>query len=103
MRFQLVDANKADMPVERMCTLLDVSVSGFYAWKSRVPCQRQLDDMIVLAHIRAQFATSHQTYGVPRMFEELRVNIAAEVCAGRLFRYIPFFRIACKKPVFGAR
>jgi len=60
------------MPVDRMCALLDVSVSGFYAWKTRLPCQRQLDDMIVLAHIRAQFATSNQTYGAPRMFEELR-------------------------------
>jgi len=72
MRFQLVDANKAAMPVERMCALLDVSVSGFYAWKTRVPCRRQLNDLMLLAHIRAQFATSNQTYGVPRMFEELR-------------------------------
>ena len=72
MRFQLVDANKAAMPVERMCALLDVSVSGFYAWNTRVPCRRQLDDLMLLAYIRAQFATSNQTYGVPRMFEELR-------------------------------
>lgn len=72
MRFQLVDANKAAMSVERMCALLDVSVGGFYAWKNRVPCRRQLDDLVLLAHIRAQFATSHKTYGAPRMFEELR-------------------------------
>ena len=71
MRFRLIDATKADMPIDRMCTALDVSVSGFYAWKSRAPSKRQLDDMILLAHIRAQFATSNETYGAPRMHAEL--------------------------------
>ena len=64
MKFRLIDANKADMPVDRMCTLLDVSVSGYYAWKKRAPSQRQLDDFVLLAHIRAQFALSNETYGV---------------------------------------
>jgi putative transposase len=72
MRFRLIDAMKADLPIDRMCGLLDVSVSGFYAWKSRGPSQRQLDDMVLLAHIRAQFATSNETYGAPRMHAELK-------------------------------
>lgn len=72
MRFRLIDATKADMPIDRMCAALDVSVSGFYAWKTRRPSKRQLDDMILLAHIRARFATSNETYGAPRMYAELR-------------------------------
>lgn len=72
MRFRLIDATKADMPIDRMCAALDVSVSGFYAWKTRRPSKRQLDDMILLAHIRARFATSNETYGAPRMHAELR-------------------------------
>lgn len=72
MKFRLIDANKADMPVDRMCTLLDVSVSGYYAWKKRAPSQRQLDDFVLLAHIRAQFALSNETYGAPRMHVEIR-------------------------------
>jgi transposase InsO family protein len=72
MRFRLIDANKAGMPIDRMCALMDVSVSGFYAWKDREPSQRQLDDMVLLAHIRSQFASSHETYGAPRMHVELR-------------------------------
>ena len=72
MRFRLIDANKAAIPIDRMCGLLGVSVSGFYAWKDRGPSQRQLDDMVLLAHIRSQFASSHETYGVPRMHVELR-------------------------------
>jgi putative transposase len=72
MRFRLIDAMKAGMPIDRMCALMDVSVSGFYAWKGREPSRRQLDDMVLLAHIRAQFSMSNETYGAPRMHVELR-------------------------------
>lgn len=72
MRFHLIDAQKAELPIEQMCVLLNVSVSGYYAWKHRGPSRRQLDDMVLLAHIRAHFETSHGTYGSPRMHAELR-------------------------------
>lgn len=71
MRFRLIDAEKAELPVGRMCALLDVSPSGYYAWRSRKPSRRQLDDMVFLAHIRAHFAASRRTYGSPRMHVEL--------------------------------
>ena len=51
MRFRLIDAEKAGLPLERLCALLDVSVSGYYAWKHCGPSRRQLDDMVLLAHI----------------------------------------------------
>lgn len=72
MRFRLIDAEKATLPIERMSALLNVSVSGYYAWKRRGPSRRQLDDMVFLAHIRAHFKTSNGTYGSPRMHAELR-------------------------------
>ncbi len=72
MRFRLIDAKKADLPVERMCALLHVSVGGYYAWRRRGPSRRQLDDMVLLAHIRARFAESNETYGSLRMHADLR-------------------------------
>ncbi len=72
MRFRLIDATKAAMPIERMCALMNVSVSGFYAWRRRGPSKRQLDDMVLLAHIRSQFELSNGTYGSPRMHAELK-------------------------------
>ena len=71
MSFALIDAKKADVPVETACAVLNVSVSGFYAWKNRPASKRQTDDMVLLAHIRAEFATSNETYGSPRMHAEL--------------------------------
>ena len=52
--------------------LFGVSSSGYYAWKGRNPSRRQLDDMVLRAHIRSQFRLSHETYGSPRMTVELR-------------------------------
>lgn len=72
MRFRLIDTMKAEIPVDRLCTLLGVSVSGYHAWRHRGPSQRQLDDIVILAHIRAQFATSNESYGSPRMHAELQ-------------------------------
>ena len=71
MKFQLIDAKKAALPIERMCPLLNVSGSGYYAWKHRGPSRRQLDDMVFLAHIRAHFTASNGTYGSPRMHVDL--------------------------------
>jgi len=71
MRFKLIDEAKKEFPVYRLCRVLGVSESGYFAWKHRGPSQRQLDDMILLAHIRIQFASSHETYGSPRMHVEL--------------------------------
>ena len=71
MKFKVIEAEKANVPIRRSCAILDVSESGFYAWQGREPCQRQRDDMVLLAHIRSQFHTSHETYGSPRMSVEL--------------------------------
>jgi len=71
MRFALVDARNADMPVQTACTVLGVSASGYYAWKTREASPRQRRDMVLLAHIRSQFSTSNETYGSPRMHVEL--------------------------------
>ena len=73
MMFRIIDEKKAEvLSLTRKCALFGVSASGFYAWKRRKPSQRQLDDMVFLAHIRSQFSLSRETYGSPRMHVELR-------------------------------
>ena len=72
MSFALIDAKRAEVPIEMACAALDVSVSGFYAWKRRPASARQSDDMIMLAYIRSEFSSSNETYGSPRMHAELK-------------------------------
>lgn len=71
MRFAFIDSEKASFPVSRMCEVLGVSQSGFFAWKARPTCRRQRQDMVYLAHIRAAFALSNGSYGSPRMHRDL--------------------------------
>jgi len=74
MRFELIDAAKKEFPIQRLCKVLDVSPSGYFAWKGRPACRRQRDDMVLLAHVRSAFTRSNETYGSPRMVHELRDN-----------------------------
>ena len=71
MRFRLIDQAKKEFPVHRLCNVLGVSESGYFAWKGRPASRRQNEDLVLLAHIRAQFSTSKETYGAPRMHAEL--------------------------------
>ena len=72
MSFQLIDAEKTLIPIEMACAVLDVSTSGYYAWKNRKASLRQQRDMLLLAYVRAQFLNSNETYGSPRMHVELK-------------------------------
>ena len=72
MRFALIDTAKAEFPIHRLCGVLGVSQSGYFAWRGRPACRRQRDDMVLLAHVRSAFALSNGTYGSPRMMRELR-------------------------------
>ena len=50
-----------------MCRVLDVSPSGYYAWRERPPGQRELANRELLKHMREVFADSRQTYGSSRI------------------------------------
>ena len=50
MTFGFIEAEKASFPISRMCRVLGVSQSGFFAWQDRPACRRQQQDMVYLAH-----------------------------------------------------
>ena len=72
MRFKLIDTAKKEFPVQRLCKVLEVSPSGYFAWRSRPASRRQREDLVLLAHVRSAFALSNGTYGSPRMTRELQ-------------------------------
>ena len=73
-RFRFIAAEKASSSVVRLCRVLSVSSSGFYAWQHRQPSQRQRADSQLIDHIRNVHANSHFTYGAPRVHAELRAT-----------------------------
>jgi len=69
-----VSENQAMHAVATMCRVLEVSASGYYAWKSRMPSKRLMDDGVLQAEIEAIHRRSRSTYGVPRVHAELRAE-----------------------------
>ena len=54
-----------------MCRVLEVSPSGYYAWRSRPASKRAQEDGVLLRRIRTIHEASRQSYGVPRVYREL--------------------------------
>lgn len=72
MKFELVDAEKANFPVLVLCEVLEVSRSGYYAWKQRPPSPRKVSDAELRVEIAAIHTRSKRRYGSPRVFRSLQ-------------------------------
>ena len=64
-------ANQAFHPVARMCRTLDVSPSGYYAWRKRPLSAHARGDVELSAEIQVIHRESRGTYGAPRIHAEL--------------------------------
>jgi len=67
-----VNANQANLPVRKLCRVLQVSASGYYAWRDRPPSRRAMADAVLSERIRAIHTTSKGAYGAPNIHAELR-------------------------------
>jgi len=55
-----------------MCNLLNVSRSGYYAWKSGPECQRKQTDRMLSSLIEQIYEQNKGIYGAVKIREELR-------------------------------
>lgn len=53
MKYESVEACADEFPVYRVCEVLNVSESGYYAWQKRPPSQREQDNQTLSARIEA--------------------------------------------------
>jgi putative transposase len=72
MKYQFMEANRERYMAQNMCEALQVSKSGYYAWRTREPSSRQHDNEALLGRIRAVHAQSRRLYGSPRITAVLR-------------------------------
>ena len=70
--FELVEAEKAHFPIGVLCDTLEVSRSGFYAWKTRPRSKRSKANELLAVQIAATHKRSRETYGSPRVQRALR-------------------------------
>jgi transposase InsO family protein len=67
MKYTFIAAHEAHFQIKRMCKVLEVHRSGYYAWRHRSPSSREQANQALLALIEAEHQASRKTYGSPRI------------------------------------
>ena len=86
MSFAFIEADQAFYPISMMCQLLQVSRSGFYAWRQRPMSARAQQDQTLKTLIISIHQRSRGTYGTPRIMRELRLAHEIRVSEKRVAR-----------------
>jgi putative transposase len=72
MRFAFIAAKRAEHRVTILCRCMRVARSGFYAWLRRGLSARAQRDLVLRTKLRAFHAASHNRYGRPRLWKDLK-------------------------------
>jgi len=68
----MIETRQAQMSVEAMCEVLDVSPSGYYASRNREISDREKEDALLGKSVERVFLASRRTYGSDRVHQQLR-------------------------------
>jgi len=71
MKYWFMEKYRDMFRVRRMCKVLGVSRSGYYAWRMRRPSTRQKDNEQFLEHIWDAHKRSRSLYGSLRITAEI--------------------------------
>ena len=74
MTYQFIEENKHEFPVVVMCRVLNVSESGYYAWRKREPGRHRREDAFLAEKIVEAFQHNRRVYGSPRLHAGLRAQ-----------------------------
>jgi putative transposase len=74
MRFQFIADHQAEFAVRQMCTALNVSPSGYYAWRTRPRSAREMANQALFKDIETVYHDNHGVYGSPRIHAELNAS-----------------------------
>jgi transposase InsO family protein len=80
MIYGFIDKHRSAHAVERMCRVLGVWRSGYYAWKKRGQSPKARMDAVLLGKIRESYGLSRGRYGSPNIHADL---LQWGYCCGR--------------------
>ena len=72
MIYEFIDKHRSAHAVKRMCRLLGVMRSGYYAWKKRGQSARRKKDAILFEKIKDSYYQSKRRYGSPNIHKDLQ-------------------------------
>lgn len=71
MKYQFIATHRQEFKITVMCRVLDVSRSGYYAWRNRPTSARKMADQHLTEQIEVIHQKSRRTYGSRRIQKEL--------------------------------
>ena len=74
MKYRFIEKQQDRYAVKLQCGVLDVSRSGYYAWRERQKKGEDSSYRALIEHIRRIHNKSRRTYGSPRVCAELRAE-----------------------------
>jgi hypothetical protein len=83
MRFRFIEDHRDAWPVRLLCAVLEVSASGYYAWRGRLESARAAVNRGLLANVRRIHDQHRRRYGAPRIHAALRAE-GRSVSRGRI-------------------
>jgi len=72
MRYQFIREHQEEFSIQRMCRILEVTRSGYYAWKPEQSSPREMQNRVLVEQIQAEYKISRKTYGSPRVHISLQ-------------------------------
>jgi transposase InsO family protein len=74
MRYQFVLEHQDLYVIQIMCDVLEVSRSGFYAWRNRKPSERKIADAKMIEDVTRVFNQHRGRYGYARIWRQLQTE-----------------------------
>lgn len=85
MKYEFIDANRSEHRASKMCKVLSVSASGYFAWKRRLPKAKELEKLKITKIMMDIHEKNHKTYGGLKMKHCLEKQ-GLYIGLGRIYR-----------------
>jgi putative transposase len=72
MKYRFIEKYQKRYSISRLCLMLGIKRSSYYAWKKRKPSQREQDNQALIEHIRRIHKKYRKAYGSPRTYVQLK-------------------------------
>jgi putative transposase len=101
VKYKFVEQYQQIFPVVKMCSVLQISKSGYYKWLLGAPSKRTLFNQQLLIEIKQVHEQSKKRYGSPRIAKQLQIQgiRASEHLVAKLMRANEIRSIIRKKYV----
>lgn len=70
----MINSLRLQYPLPLLCCVLDVSASGYHAWRRRPPSRRAQEEARLEVEIKAAHRRTRETYGPERLQEDLAAH-----------------------------